>query len=118
MHKVAVYGTLRQGCLNHSLLNKEPEVTIALFGFDMLNAGPYPICRRGSGTIIVGVYEVDDDTLKSLDQLEQVPTLYTRETCLIPGIGEAFIYLKNNVGSLPAIISGDWCRFIRRMEHA
>lgn len=101
------------------MLNREPEKTIRISGFDMWNAGPYPVCTVGRGEITVEVFTVTGEELESLDRLEGVPVLYQRITTLIPGIGEAFIYTqKTQRAQFPPVIGGDWCRYIRRIEHA
>lgn len=95
LHKVFVYGTLKQGQPNHSLLgqaskggfqrllgigktsNKYPLVIASRYNI------PYILDHRGQGQHVLGeVYSVDELMLNNLDKLENAPAYYTR--CLDP----------------------------------
>jgi gamma-glutamylcyclotransferase (GGCT)/AIG2-like uncharacterized protein YtfP len=81
-HLVFVYGTLRRGSWNHSLLRTSRYVgkgrtrkRYALYA----DSVPY-VVKGESVTQIAGeVYEVNDSMLKSLDGLERHPDWYERE---------------------------------------
>jgi len=72
-HKVAVYGTLRQGQGNHRLLNQDPVKHIEVAGFKMYSLGGFPAIQTSENSkdvIKAELYEVDDSTLRDLDRLE------------------------------------------------
>lgn len=72
-HTVAVYGSLRQGLGNHRLLAHVPEFKEGktVQPFIMYSMGGFPaIVDGGDSGVVVEVYEVDDDTLQRLNQLE------------------------------------------------
>lgn len=81
-HLIFVYGTLRQGCGNHYLLDSsqflgraKTKCKCALYARGI----PF-LCRNETISQVVGeVYLVDDVTLNRLDQLEGHPTWYKRE---------------------------------------
>ena len=112
--KVFVYGSLKQGFHNHSILqgstllgthNTDKE-------FKMLDLGSYPavVDSPECGFSIYGeVYEVDDDTLRSLDFLEGCPSFYNRKTLTTP-YGEAWIYFLEDSSTYgnDIVHSGVW----------
>lgn len=81
---VSVYGTLKQGWGNHTLLSKDPKFT-GHIGVDTLDGVGFPIVKLGeSYRLYVEVYEVDENELTRLDGLEgyqvgRVPTFYDRK---------------------------------------
>ncbi len=78
-HFVFVYGTLKKGERNHHLL-QGCKGTKALAPGMRVHCGPgYPYAIRGEGTAIGELYEVDEQTLKRLDELEGHPEYYRRE---------------------------------------
>ncbi|MDQ7056677.1 MAG: gamma-glutamylcyclotransferase family protein [Persephonella sp.] len=83
MHKnfVFVYGTLRKGFWNHSFLGNS-----RFLGYGKtkekysLYADSIPYVVKEPLTQIKGeIYEVDDETLQRLDELEGHPSFYKRE---------------------------------------
>jgi len=83
-HLVAVYGTLRQGWNNNSLLSTATLVStgstreqfaMVCNGIPFVSSKP----REDGHNIFVEVYAVDDHTLARLDRLENHPEWYTRE---------------------------------------
>lgn len=128
MHRVAVYGTLKKGFVNHGLLRKAKWLGagVTTNSYVMKNhEGRYPALMMTPEPlrlpVMVEVYEVDDDTLKALDGLEGVPNLYTREEVTIelyvshqeytePKV-DAFIYMgvHPTFGRDPAYKSDDGC---------
>ncbi len=111
-HKVFVYGTLKKGCCNHyPLLGKTPQQAVARN--IRLHTGPdYPFAIRGQGSVHGEVYEVDDEILRALDQLEQDHDDYYRE--LTPVLLEdqqeimAWIYLSDQAVLYPHLEAGIW----------
>ena len=79
-HKVAVYGSLKQGYGNHDVLMGVPLLTkgITLPHFTMLSLGGFPGLVFGDKSILVEIYEVDDNGLEHLDRLEGFPSFYNR----------------------------------------
>ena len=115
MALVWVYGTLRRGESNHSLLQE-----CAYLGqwwspptFYLIDLGEYPGIIKGQQSVLGEIYVVDESTLLRLDALEEVPHEYSRDMLLTPW-GEAFYYhYRIECGGLAAIPSGDWrCRFV------
>ena len=83
-HRVFVYGTLKRGIHNHRLLEGSDYIgeayTIDTFrmyttGFPVIFHSEEPDAKAVFGE----VYDVDDDTLKRLDQLEAEGSMYNRE---------------------------------------
>ena len=81
---VSVYGTLKQGWGNHSLLRRAPVVK-GHIGISKLDGVGFPIIKLGDNyRLNVEVYEVDPSDLRSLDGLEgytpgRTPTFYDRK---------------------------------------
>ncbi len=76
---VFVYGTLKRGKRAHSLLSWAKfvgEGTVS--GYEMYIVRDYPGIVRGEGKVRGEVYEVDEETLKKLDEYEGVPFYYER----------------------------------------
>lgn len=81
MHKVFVYGTLKEGHGNHGYLSNSKLIKQAyISGFLLINTGgfPYAIEAEPTDFAIGEVYEVDDETLRALDRLEGYPSHYQR----------------------------------------
>ncbi|MDC0611280.1 gamma-glutamylcyclotransferase [Vibrio sp.] len=111
LHLVFVYGSLRKGESNHWYL--ESSQFIGAFAtepeFAMYDLGPYPGIVEGSFSVRGEVYQIDDDTLHHLDELEDVPVEYRRETIETP-YGEAWVYIYQDASNLNQLVSsGDWC---------
>lgn len=113
---VAVYGTLKSGLENHYLLaNAEFLGTLRLEQIVLYDLGEYPAARLGNSSgIEVEIYAVENETLKSLDLLEEYDpqnedgSLYRRKI-IATDFGEAWIYLYNGrlAGRRP-IRQGSW----------
>lgn len=113
--KVFVYGTLRKGQGNHSLLSTAEYLRDeSLPGFDMYNVGWFPAVVRGTGVIIGEVYEIDEDTLEALHALEGYDEDYPEESLYIPELefteyDALVLYIWNrDMEGLTLIESGDW----------
>jgi gamma-glutamylcyclotransferase (GGCT)/AIG2-like uncharacterized protein YtfP len=81
-HRVFVYGTLKKGIHNHRLLENAEFIGRAytVDGFKMYSVG-FPVIRfSDDGDPVYGeVYDVDDETLKRLDHLENEGVMYNRK---------------------------------------
>ena len=85
-HLVFVYGTLKKGYGNHSLIGDGEfwgEAITEDSSFALTSVSPYggfPLVREGDKKVKGEVYLVSNKVLKRLDQLEGVPTMYLRKT--------------------------------------
>mmetsp|Transcript_59037 Transcript_59037/g.175543 ORF Transcript_59037/g.175543 Transcript_59037/m.175543 type:complete len:141 (-) Transcript_59037:434-856(-) len=119
---VFVYGTLRKGHHNWRAILAPVtgvEAKTARAAYTMRSWGNFPAVYAGGGTSILGeVFDVPDDILARLDELEGRPTWYKREEVEVVaerggsgGARMAWMYimpgLKNDVRG-EAIDSGDW----------
>lgn len=100
---VFCYGTLKKGYrLNHYLRNaKFVGSATTLDQFDMIDVGfPVILPPENYGYIVQGeVYDVSDDTLKILDQIENEGYLYQRQTRTVWLSAEAkFIHVDIYIG--------------------
>lgn len=77
---VAVYGTLKKGQSNHSLLSGSKLIGSGETPphYTLLEMGSYPGATFGDSKLKVEVYEVDALTLRDLDRLEGHPDFYRR----------------------------------------
>ena len=134
MHRVFVYGSLIQGMGNHWLLkgsidkkfanligkavtkNKFKMITFHEKCFPYVLFDSIPIKNAESTEIIGEIYEVDDSTLKKLDNLESHPNWYKREM-IQTSIGNAWMYIMqdketiNNFDKYLCVNNGDWFDF-------
>lgn len=110
MHKVFVYGSLKQGYHNHPHFlgnselmaqhTTEPKYTLH-------NLGAFPAVTLNGNTAIVGeVYDVDDETFRRLDRLEGYPHFYNRKTIDTPH-GDAWMYYLEKCDN-DVVESGEW----------
>lgn len=117
MHKVFVYGTLRRGFGNHRLLFTSQFLgTDTVTGFTMLSVGNFYPALLGNGrsvSVITGeVYEVNDETFKSLDYLEGYPQHYNRMLVRTANGHEAWVYYyEENDRHLQEVPGGDWMKY-------
>ena len=117
---VAVYGSLRRGMGNHQYylssseykgtFSTEPEYTLHSLSY-------YPGLKLdGNTSIVMEVYEVDEETLKNLNRLEgyrpgETSTFYDRIEINTPW-GKAFTYIYVNPLPKESIVeSGDWVMY-------
>lgn len=117
-HKVAVYGTLREGFGNNVLLQNSQKLGQALLppNLTMYTHGGLPFVHNDGDTsnqVLVDVYEVDDSTLARLDRLEGHPSWYKREQVETDAFGMAWTYLNDEVSGLDVVESGDWAEYTR-----
>lgn len=103
-HRVFVYGTLLRGLSNHGWLQggvfvREDRTSEPL---TLVDLGEYPATLEPAGrwaqgaTPVTGeVWDVDDDGLARLDELEDWPTLYTRRPVPLRSGDTALVYVLN-----------------------
>jgi len=120
-YNVFVYGTLKRGFCNNVLLNDATFLGEAetINRMTMLSLGGFPMLVDSYGVSIIHgeVYEVDDDTLQELDNLEGHPNFYMRKTTNVSINGgkavKAITYLKGKhyrpYGSA-IVLSGAWTK--------
>jgi len=81
-HMVFVYGTLKDGLSNNRLLRSATFVGrgITVHPYTMFDTGGFPVVFQETAkhNVFGEVYEIDDDTLHSLDRLEGHPSFYER----------------------------------------
>ena len=116
MVKLFVYGTLKKGFHNHSVLERSNGKFIGkgytLPIFTMYNLGHYPAVTLLGNTAIQGeVWEVDD--LQHTDWLEGYPKFYDRRVISIQmeegGLVEASLYyIKEDHTYKELIEEGEW----------
>lgn len=108
---VFVYGSLKQGFGNHSLLADSTKLGTHVTPpeYSMYSLGAYPYVKVGGYTAIHGeVYEVDDETMGDLDRLEGVPVFYNRHPIKTLW-GEAVMYVINKpYNEKTPILTGVW----------
>lgn len=95
-HIVFVYGTLMKGELHHTSIAHARFVRAAetLPEYELVQIDYYPAMLPGGGSRIMGeLYEVDDATLKHLDELEEVPHYYERRVITLADGTDAQTYI-------------------------
>lgn len=113
---VFVYGTLKSYCSNNHLMYGFNFHEAEAPGIDIHAPELYgiPFAKKGEGTAIGEVYEIDNYTLKKLDSLEGHPNWYKRELisvlCGPEKIKkEAWIYLcPKDAVKFPRVEGGEW----------
>ena len=102
MNRVAVYGSLKKGFGNHSLLlgSQYLGTTDTYPEWNMYSLGGFPaITYDGDTPICVEVYKVDDETMNDLDMLEGYPNFYNRRV-IDTKYGKAWIYYIQDAHSV------------------
>jgi gamma-glutamylcyclotransferase (GGCT)/AIG2-like uncharacterized protein YtfP len=93
---VFVYGTLMKGELHHTSIQHARFVRTAETqpAYDLVQIDYYPAMLPGGQVAIRGeLYEVDDETLARLDELEEVPHYYERQVITLADGSEAQTYV-------------------------
>ena len=102
-----VYGTLMKGELHHTSISHARFVRAAETPpvYDLVQIDYYPaMLSDGSSRVVGELYEVDDETLKKLDELEEVPHYYERRTIELADGSAAIAYVmprERATGSSP-----------------
>lgn len=90
LHRVFVYGTLKRGEPNHSLIKDTANGYAKFLGFGRTTVLyplviatkyniPFLLKKPNMGNFVLGeIYDVDSKMLKRLDELEEHPTFYER----------------------------------------
>ena len=122
---VSVYGSLRASMHNypHYLATSECKGTFKTEPeYTLHSLGSFPGLKlNGNTSIVMEVYEVDEGTLKRLNQLEgyrpnEEPTFYDRIEIDTPW-GKAFTYIYVNKLSEDSIVeSGDWVEYVNEYK--
>ncbi len=98
---IFVYGTLKRGCRNHSVLQSAEFLGEAWTqpGYRLVACGSSPnsypgMVLAGEGERVAGeVYRVDAELLTALDRFEDAPNEYLRTTIRLSDGREAQAYL-------------------------
>ncbi|MBJ7536279.1 gamma-glutamylcyclotransferase family protein [Marinomonas transparens] len=125
-HIVAVYGSLREKMDNHHYIADGKRIALGwLTGYKMFNFGDYPgivPTHDDSGRVRIEWYKVSDETLASLDNLEEYDpstpqtSLYLRKPIFSP-YGRGWIYVYNQPLEQSSYMeAGDWERFRRETK--
>ena len=79
MELLFVYGTLRQGCSAHHLLQGCHRLSDGvLAGSELIDHAGYPMLQAGRGDVKGEVYRVDSSQWRALDLWEEAPQVYER----------------------------------------
>ena len=122
-HLVFVYGTLRRGS-THSMSIRFPEskfITEATVRGSLYDLGSYPgLVLDESSSLVAGeVYEVDDETLKQIDDFESSSNYRRREVQISPGSlnlpGWTYEPDPAFYSFQVLIPSGDWIEYAKRL---
>ena len=109
MNLVFVYGTLKEGKSNNSLLKDSKKITDDMVDGRIYSLGGFPGLKHEAGTVYGEVYEVDDETLARMDHLEGHPKFYTREPITTQRGVICWCYFYNHdVHKRHQITSGVW----------
>lgn len=120
--KVFVYGTLRSGYGNNVLLHNATFLGEATTNGVMYSMGyiPFVSLTTQEGTVHGEVYEINEDILRRLDQLEGYNihqpdrSFYNRSLVNTLPYGEAFIYhIDTHDSERNKIPSGDWRVYLK-----
>ena len=104
MKKIAVYGSLRKGMYNHSLIDHDgakfaTQMDLTL-PYKMVPYSSFPalIPDKNQNVITMEIYEVDEPTYKRVEILEGYPRFYDKDTFDLEGENVEFYYIpdKNN----------------------
>lgn len=122
MQNVFVYGSLKRTNaagkkFNQGLLEREGGKfvgpIVAPLPVRMVSMGAFPalVPVEGVTNLIHGeLFEIPDDLLNLLDQIEGHPNFYQRVQYPAQ-LGEAWVYILPNIGktaNYPAVVSGNW----------
>ena len=110
---VFVYGRMKQGGEAHSHLScaRALGAVITAAQYELVDLGGFPGLIAGGGTAVQGeLYAVDGPTLANIDELEDHPDTFHRDTLLLEDGREVIGYvlpLSQALG-FPRVESGAW----------
>ena len=107
---VFVYGSLKNGFHNHSLLASSEFISIHLTdtNFTLVDLGMFPAVLNQGTTAIQGeIYRINEMTLSELDKLEGYPRYYDR-ALISTKFGKAWMYILQKNNNYPVVESGIW----------
>jgi gamma-glutamylaminecyclotransferase len=112
--RLFVYGTLMRGESNHGHLAGATFAGAARTRaeFTLVSLGAFPGIRAGGAVSIAGeVYDIDDRTLRHLDEFEGHPHFYRRSEIVLDdgACAHAYVLRARHVGETE-IVSGRWPR--------
>ena len=112
----AVYGSLRRGLGNHTLLRNNKLVGVQeVEGFTLWDyaSGAFPaITEGGDGKITIELYDINAADLSNLDGLEGYPHFYNRKV-IQTDRGDAWIYyIEDDLSHLEQVEDGDWYMYL------
>jgi gamma-glutamylcyclotransferase (GGCT)/AIG2-like uncharacterized protein YtfP len=120
-HLVFVYGTLRQGGIRaiSALFPQSTFISNAKVRGRLYDFGEYPGLRldESSSFVIGEVYEVSDEILDKLDDLE-LESHYLRKQLTLP-VGDqtklcwVYVYDPESYSEITPIESGDWIEYAK-----
>jgi gamma-glutamylaminecyclotransferase len=117
------YGTLRQGEIQHALLEGARFLRLVSTPpeFLLVEVAPYAALVRGGTTAVAGeLYEIEESALqRRIDVERQVPQLFTRETIELAddSSAEAYLLTMDQVRGRRRLAHGDWKqRFSRNVS--
>lgn len=127
MPTVFVYGTLLKGMMRSSVLDTSRYLGPGIICADLYDLGSYPGIKDGDGLVVGEVYEVHQQTLNRLDEIEGYhphyhhQSLFIREeyeVCMMNGIEiDCYVYSYNDrVKKRNQITHGDYRRHLLEME--
>lgn len=114
MEKIVVYGTLKKGKSNHSLLIDSKFLgETKIEGVSLYRKEAFPFAWKSDSFCFGELYEVDDNTLSKLDRLEGHPNWYKRELMEVINLASntketAWIYLNPDALKYKIIEGGVW----------
>jgi gamma-glutamylcyclotransferase (GGCT)/AIG2-like uncharacterized protein YtfP len=118
---VFVYGTLMSGFGNNKLLKDSRLVEVGTTEEEftlVANSIPYLLDEEGKSYVSGEIYEVDESTLKSIDQLEGSPNWYARKIIsVVTELGDkiqawAYFMPKSKVSNAKVVESGSYREYM------
>ncbi len=119
---IFVYGTLMSGFGNNALLKNSRLVEAATTEDNLVllaNSIPYLLDEEGKSYVRGEIYEVNENSLKKIDQLEGHPDWYSRKIIsVVTDLGdkmEAWVYFmpRSKAGNATVVESGDYREYMK-----